>query len=215
MAREWTRQPRPLRVWLGAQISVTCPKVVHLYLVINRKEARNSLFTDATLQFTISVAALVQGICWELTTATSLVAQTVKHLPTMRETRVQSLGSGRSPREGNGNPLQYCCLENPMDRRAWYATVHGDAKRQTWLSNFTLSNKSSHCTLQIFYNFADYTSIKLKKLIFKKMLGGKNHQPRILCLEKLSSKKFRKNTKVSNKQNLRPSVANRLLCKKC
>ena len=34
-------------------------------------------------------------------------------------------GSGRSPGEGNGNPLQYFCLENPMDRGAWWATVHG------------------------------------------------------------------------------------------
>ena len=34
----------------------------------------------------------------------------------------------RSPGEGNGNPLQYCCLGNPMDRRAWRATVHGVAK---------------------------------------------------------------------------------------
>ena len=33
-------------------------------------------------------------------------------------------GSERSPRGGNGNPLQYSCLENPMDRRAWWATVH-------------------------------------------------------------------------------------------
>ena len=33
-------------------------------------------------------------------------------------------GSGRSPGEGNGNPLQYSCLENPMDGRAWWATVH-------------------------------------------------------------------------------------------
>ena len=33
-------------------------------------------------------------------------------------------GSGRSPGEGNGNPLQYSCLENPMDRGAWWATVH-------------------------------------------------------------------------------------------
>jgi len=38
------------------------------------------------------------------------------------------LGSGRSPREGNGNPLQYSCLENPVDRGAWWATVHGTAK---------------------------------------------------------------------------------------
>ena len=38
-------------------------------------------------------------------------------------------GSGRSPGEGNVNPLQYSCLENPMDREAWWATVHGLAKR--------------------------------------------------------------------------------------
>ena len=37
-------------------------------------------------------------------------------------------GSGRSPGEGNGNPLQYSCLENPMDRGAWWATVHRVAK---------------------------------------------------------------------------------------
>ena len=49
----------------------------------------------------------------------SLVAQMVKHLPAMRETRVQSLGWEDSPGEGNGNLLQYPCLENPMDRGAW------------------------------------------------------------------------------------------------
>ena len=38
------------------------------------------------------------------------------------------LGSGRSPGEGNGNTLQYSCLENPMDRGAWWAIVHGVAK---------------------------------------------------------------------------------------
>ena len=37
-------------------------------------------------------------------------------------------GSGRSPGEGNGNPLQYSCLENPMDRGAWWAIVHGATK---------------------------------------------------------------------------------------
>ena len=40
-------------------------------------------------------------------------------------------GSGRSPGEGNGNPLQYSCLENSMDRGAWWATVHGVTKIQT------------------------------------------------------------------------------------
>ena len=37
-------------------------------------------------------------------------------------------GSGRSPAEGNGNPLQYCSLGNPMDRGTWRATIHGAAK---------------------------------------------------------------------------------------
>ena len=46
-------------------------------------------------------------------------------------------GSGRSPGEGNGNPLQYSCLENPMDRGAWQATVHRVTKSRTRLSDFT------------------------------------------------------------------------------
>ena len=40
-------------------------------------------------------------------------------------------GLGRSLGEGNGNPLQYSCLENPMDREAWQVTVHGVTKSQT------------------------------------------------------------------------------------
>ena len=54
---------------------------------------------------------------------------------------VGDLGSvpelGRSPGEGNGNPLQYSCLENPMDRGAWEAAVHGVTKSRTQLSSFT------------------------------------------------------------------------------
>ena len=46
-------------------------------------------------------------------------------------------GSGRSPGEGNGNPLQYSCPENPMDGGAWWSTVHGVAKNQILLSNLT------------------------------------------------------------------------------
>ena len=46
-------------------------------------------------------------------------------------------GLGRSPGEGNGNPLQDPCLENPMDRGAWLATVHGVTKSRTRLSDFT------------------------------------------------------------------------------
>ena len=46
-------------------------------------------------------------------------------------------GLGRSPGEGNGNPLQYSCLENPMNRGAWWAIVHGVTKSRTRLSDFT------------------------------------------------------------------------------
>ena len=48
-------------------------------------------------------------------------------------------GSGRSPGEGKGYPLQYSCLENPMDGGAWQASVHGVAKSQTRLSDFTFT----------------------------------------------------------------------------
>ena len=48
-------------------------------------------------------------------------------------------GSGRSPGEGNGNPLQYSCLENHTDGGAWWATVHGVEKSPTRLSDFTYS----------------------------------------------------------------------------
>ena len=48
-------------------------------------------------------------------------------------------GSGRSSGEGNGNPLQYSCLENPMGGGAWQATVHGVTKSWTQLSDFTFT----------------------------------------------------------------------------
>ena len=66
----------------------------------------------------------------------SLVAQ-MPALTTMPETWVQSLcREGRSPGGGRGNPLQYSCLENPMDRGAWRATVHVVAKSQKdWVTN--------------------------------------------------------------------------------
>ena len=48
-------------------------------------------------------------------------------------------GSGKSPGEGNGNPLQYSCLENSIDGGAWWTTVHGVAKSWTQLSDFTFT----------------------------------------------------------------------------
>ena len=70
---------------------------------------------------------------------TSMVAsQRLKRLPAVRD--LGSIpGSGRSTGEGNGNPLQYSCLENPMDGGAWWATVHGVAKSRTRLSDFTFT----------------------------------------------------------------------------
>ena len=57
----------------------------------------------------------------------------------MREAWVRSLGQEDSPGEGNGNALQYSCLENPMDGGTWWATVHGVTKSQRRLSGFTHS----------------------------------------------------------------------------
>ena len=75
----------------------------------------------------------------------------VKNLPAnARDTRDMSsvLGSERSPGVGNGNPLQYCCLGNPMDRGVWRATVHGVAKSQTRLSEHARMQEQTLCILQ-------------------------------------------------------------------
>ena len=53
-------------------------------------------------------------------------------------------GSGRFPGEGNGNLIQYSCLENSMDRGAWWAIVHGVAKSQTQLSARTHKHTHTH-----------------------------------------------------------------------
>ena len=74
-------------------------------------------------------------------------------------------GSGRSPGEWKNNPLQYSCLENPMDIEAWWATVHGVAKSWTWLSDFTFT-----------FNLFWATSAEIKKhkvnRIWSKRGGG-------------------------------------------
>ena len=84
-------------------------------------------------------------------------------------------GSGRSPGEGNGNPLQYSCLENPMDGGAWRATVHGVAKSRTWLSDFTFT---FHLTYRIF--LSTYSQIHKLKLV--NLLSSKNMKAMLHCL---------------------------------
>ena len=55
-------------------------------------------------------------------------------------------GSGRSPGGGRGSPLQYSCLENPMDREAWWATVHAVTKSWTWLKWFSMQAPCKQCS---------------------------------------------------------------------
>ena len=61
----------------------------------------------------------------------------VKNVPASEGDVGSIPGSGRSPGEGNGNPLQYSCLENSMDRGTWRASAHRVAKSQTQLSTHT------------------------------------------------------------------------------
>ena len=65
-----------------------------------------------------------------LPTWVSLVAETMKNLPANAGNAGSIPGLGRSPRGGHGRPLQYSCLESPMDRGALQATVHGVSKSQ-------------------------------------------------------------------------------------
>ena len=67
----------------------------------------------------------------------SQVALVAKNLPANAGDMGPIPGSGRSPGEENGNPLQYSCLENPMDRGGWRATVHGVAESQTLLTRLS------------------------------------------------------------------------------
>ena len=69
----------------------------------------------------------------------SLVAQRIKHLPAMRETWVWSLGWEDPLEKEVATHSSILCLENPMDRGAWWATVHGEAKSWTRLSDFTFT----------------------------------------------------------------------------
>ena len=66
-------------------------------------------------------------------------------------------GLGRSPEGENGNPLQYSCLENPMDRAAWWTVVHGVAESQTQLTTYAQQYKD----LQILKNNDKHKALKV------------------------------------------------------
>ena len=95
-----------------------------------------------------------------------LVAQLVKKLPASSgdTTDVGSVpGSGRSPEKGNGNTLQYSCLENSMDRGAWQATVHGVTKSWAQLNAHT---QIQSCQVQRdnFMKFCILRTLELNKI---------------------------------------------------
>ena len=109
-------------------------------------------------------------------------------------------GSGRSPGEGNGYPLQYSCLENPMDREAWWATVHGITEesdrtqrleQQQHQNSVTLENyKEIHKTKSVGIHVKVYFMQKIKRFTFLqvKMQHSTNypfslcHQPLLLLI---------------------------------
>ena len=94
------------------------PTSQHTYLM--------SFCLKNSIKYTNSIWPLVRYV-----KQASWVAQWVKNLLAVQEMEVQPWVR-RSPGGGHGNPLQYSCLENPMDRGAWWATVHRVSKSQTW-----------------------------------------------------------------------------------
>ena len=113
--------------WVTGQqqvgIRISCQSIqTHSYHCLKRKRkllknTEHKIILNWNSQIAIISPTLSGGLA-------SLIAQLVKNLPAMQETGVRFLGQEDSPGEGNGNPLQYSCLENPIDRGAWQATVH-------------------------------------------------------------------------------------------
>jgi len=94
----------------------------------------------------------------------SRVAPAVKNPPADAENTGDAVsipGSGRSSGEGHGNPFQYSCLENPMDRGAWQATVHRVTKSQTRLRQFCTHAHIHICTLfRLFSHIGHYRILR-------------------------------------------------------
>ena len=112
---------------------------------------------------------------WTTAVQASLVTQTVENLLQCR--RLGSIpGSGRSPLEGSGNPLQYSCLENSMDRGAWWATVHVVAESLDITEWLTLS-------LSAYYNFTWWQNlVSFSKLGFGHLKPNDVNFVNVLCI---------------------------------
>ena len=94
--------------------------------------------------------------------------------------RVQSLGPEDSPGEESGNPLQYSCLRNPMDRGAWWTTVHGVAKSWTRLSGFIFTFFT--CLHPVFSSTEGALELRPVHKLSAGLRRGSGPRLRLLCL---------------------------------
>ena len=121
---------------------IQCKKRAHFYSFACGHPVFSALFIEETIVFPLSIldTFFKRSISFYVWAPwASQVALVVKN-PTANTGDVRDMGLipglGRSPGGGNGNPLQYSCLEKSMDRGAWRATVLGGPRNWTWLSHW-------------------------------------------------------------------------------
>ena len=125
-SRSW-QQMYPVSLQITATQQLQHFHQVHSHLNPSSREKRGQRTGDISELIPLVNFHL---LCFQITRGTYQVRRDANHNHLIRCILIRCLPSYqiRSPGEGNGNPLQYSCLENPMDRGAWQATVHGVAR---------------------------------------------------------------------------------------
>ena len=118
------------RTLMGSNGTVTIGCIAKVLLLVSTGDWKIITMAISGWDLFEVIFQVLPSIFWA-----SPVAQMVKNYPANAGDPGLIPGLGRSPGEGNGNPLQYACLENSVDRGDWGATVHGVAKSRTWLSD--------------------------------------------------------------------------------
>ena len=126
-------QPRVLLLFPGNKNNIFAFKSMIFSFFFRNWKTSRTVFTYISILRDKSEQCILNSSIYSF--RASLVAQMVRNLPATRETEVWSMGWEDFPGEGNGNPLQDSCLENPRDWGAWWAAVHEVAKSRTWLSD--------------------------------------------------------------------------------